>query len=170
MKPEIKECRSYAVRAKDADHDLRMLNEEDVLTMAKTIMEARFSRSHYLTSPDITRQYLSLALANEPREVFALVLLDNQNGVIGLEILFYGTIDGATVYPREVVKIALQANAASVILAHNHPSGHAEPSQADKMITDKIAKALMTVDIRTLDHLIVAGASTVSLAERGWMT
>lgn len=169
MKSEIKECRGYAVRAKDSNHDLRLLNEEDVLTMAKTIMESRFARSHYLTSPDITRQYLTMALGNEPREVFALILLDNQHGVIGMEILFQGTIDGATVYPREVVKKALEANAAAVILAHNHPSGNPEPSQDDKLITQKIAKALMTVDIRTLDHLIVAGGSTVSLAERGWM-
>lgn len=170
MTPEIKECRAYAVRTKDSDHDLRLLNEEDVLIMAKTIMESRFARSHYLTSPDITRQYLTMALANEPREIFGLILLDTRHGVIGMEILFQGTIDGATVYPREVVKAALAANAAAVILAHNHPSGNPEPSQEDRLLTQKIVKALGTVDIRVLDHLIVAGASTISLAERGWMS
>ncbi|KJS09983.1 MAG: hypothetical protein VR73_00485 [Gammaproteobacteria bacterium BRH_c0] len=146
---------------------MRLLNEEDVLTTAKTIMESRFARSHYLTSPDITRQYLTLALANEPREVFAIILLDSHHGVLGLETLFYGTIDGASVYPREIVKTALDANAAAVILVHNHPSGHPEPSQADQQITDKIVNALQTVDVRTLDHLIVAGSAVLSFAERG---
>jgi DNA repair protein RadC len=167
MKSEIKECRAYAVRAGNTDNDLRMLNEEDVLTMAKSIMEERFTRSHYLTSPDITRQYLTMALANEPREVFGLILLDTRHGVLGMEILFQGTIDGASVYPREVVKAALDANAAAVILAHNHPSGNPEPSQEDRLITRKIVEALRTVDIRVLDHLIVAGNDVVSLTEQG---
>lgn len=166
MKSEIKECRVYAIRAQDSD-ELRLLNEDDVLTTARSIMESRFQRSHYLTSPDTTRQYLTMALANEPREVFGLILQDTRHGVLGLEILFQGTIDGATVYPREVVKRTLEANASAVILVHNHPSGNPEPSRKDQLLTEKICKALGTLDVRVLDHLIVAGASTVSLAERG---
>jgi DNA repair protein RadC len=166
MKSEIKECRAYAIRAQDSD-ELRLLNEDDVLTTAKSIMESRFKRSHYLTSPDTTRQYLTMALANEPREVFGLILLDTRHGVLGLEILFQGTIDGATVYPREVVKRTLDANAAAVILVHNHPSGNPEPSREDQLLTENICKTLGTVDVRVLDHLIVAGSSVVSFAERG---
>jgi DNA repair protein RadC len=165
-KDEVNDCRAYAIRAGDSN-TLRLINEDDVLATARTIMESRFQRSHYLTSPDVTRQYLSLSLANEPREVFGLVYLDTRHGVLGLEILFQGTIDGATVYPREVVKRALDANAAAVILVHNHPSGNPEPSRADQLLTERICKALETVEIRVLDHLIVAGGGVVSLAERG---
>ncbi|MCK9246376.1 MAG: DNA repair protein RadC [Anaerolineaceae bacterium] len=165
-KDDVNNCRAYAIRAGDAD-TLCLMNEDDVLTTARSIMESRFQRSHYLTSPDVTRQYLTLSLANEPREVFGLVFLDSGHGVLGLEILFQGTIDGAAVYPREVVKRALDANAAAVILVHNHPSGNPEPSRADQLLTERICKALETVEIRVLDHLIVAGSGVVSFAERG---
>ena len=163
---DVNNCRAYAIRASDAD-TLCLMNEDDVLTTARSIMESRFQRSHYLTSPDVTRQYLTLSLANGPREVFGLVFLDSGHGVLGLEILFQGTIDGAAVYPREVVKRALDANAAAVILVHNHPSGNPEPSRADQLLTERICKALETVEIRVLDHLIVAGSGVVSFAERG---
>jgi len=143
------------------------LSEEQVLIWANSILENRFQRSHYLTNPEVTRDYLHSTLADKDREVFALVFLDNQHAVIGLEILFYGTIDGASVYPREVVKAALDRNAAAVILAHNHPSGIAEPSNADQRITERLVNALKTVDIRVLDHLIIGGTNSVSLAERG---
>jgi len=143
------------------------LSEEQVLTWANRILESRFQRSHYLSNPGVTKDYLRSTLANKEREVFALVFLDNQHAVIGLEILFYGTIDGASVYPREVVKAALDYNAAAVILAHNHPSGIAEPSSADERITERLVEALKTVDIRVLDHLIIGGTNSVSLAERG---
>jgi DNA repair protein RadC len=165
MTTQIKECRAFAIRAQDSD-ELRLLNEEDVLATAKTILESRFQRSHYLTSPDHTRQYLSLTLARETREVFGLILLDTRYGVLGLEILFQGTIDGATVYPREVVKRVLDANAAAVILVHNHPSGNPEPSRDEQLLTEKIIKALAMVEVRVLDHLIVAGGSVVSFAEQ----
>ena len=163
---DVNNCRAYAIRASDAD-TLCLMNEDDVLTTARSIMESRFQRSHYLPSPDVTRQYLTLSLANEPRDVFGLVFLDSGHGVLGLEILFQGTIDGAAVYPREVVKRALDANAAAVILVHNHPSGNPEPSRADQLLTERICKALETVEIRVLDHLIVAGSGVVSFAERG---
>ena len=103
------------------------------------------------------------------REVFAALFLDNRHRVIGFEELFLGTIDGATVPPREVVKRALARNAAAVIVAHNHPSGVAEPSDADRRITERIRESLALVDIRVLDHIVVGDIEVVSLAERGWI-
>ena len=101
------------------------------------------------------------------REVFALLLLDSQHQLIAFRKLFFGTINSAAVYPREIVKQALSDNAAAVILVHNHPSGIAEPSQADVCITAQIQQALSTIDIRVLDHFVVAGTTTVSFAQRG---
>lgn len=143
------------------------ISEEDVLYWAEKIITERFSRSNYLTSPDATREFLRILLSKEDREVFIIIFLDNQNGVLGYESLFQGTIDGAAVYPREIVKSVLNNNAASVILAHNHPSGEAEPSQADQRITIRIIQALETIEVKVLDHLIVGGAITLSFAERG---
>lgn len=143
------------------------LSEGEVLAWAQTILEERFKRSNYLTSPSLVREYLKAQLAMEEREVFALILLDSQHGVLGFQRLFYGTIDAASVYPREVIKTVLNANAAAVIIAHNHPSGHPEPSQADIVLTQRLKASLETVDVRLLDHLIVGGSEATSLAERG---
>jgi DNA repair protein RadC len=104
-----------------------------------------------------------------PHEVFACIYLDNQHRVLAFDELFRGTIDGASVYPREVVKAALKRNAAALILAHNHPSGVAEPSAADRQLTRRLKDALALVDIRVLDHVVVGDGETVSLAERGWV-
>lgn len=142
------------------------LSELEVLEWAQAILEERFKRSNYLTNPSLVKDYLKAQLATEEREVFALILLDSQHGVIGFEKLFYGTIDSASVYPREVVKAALSANAAAVVMAHNHPSGHAEPSQADIALTKRLQNALNTVDVRLLDHLVIGGTDAVSFAER----
>lgn len=142
------------------------LSELEVLEWALAILEERFKRSNYLTNPSLVKDYLKAQLATEEREVFALILLDSQHGVIGFEKLFYGTIDSASVYPREVVKAALSANAAAVVMAHNHPSGHAEPSQADIALTKRLQNALNTVDVRLLDHLVIGGTDAVSFAER----
>ena len=123
-----------------------------------------------LTSPALVRDYLILRLAQLKKEHFALILLNNQNQVIGFEDIARGTIDSASVYPREVVKTVLDHNAAAVILAHNHPSGDPEPSQADILLTRRLKEALALVDVRVLDHIIVGGCSqtrTVSFAERG---
>jgi DNA repair protein RadC len=120
-------------------------------------------------SPAMVRQYLSLRMFNLQHEVFMVLMLDSQNRLIEARELFRGTVSQTAVYPREVVKAALVANAASVILAHNHPSGVAEASRADRMLTDALKSSLMTVDIAVLDHLIVAGSTTVSFAERGWL-
>jgi DNA repair protein RadC len=106
-------------------------------------------------------------LRDRPYEVFCCLYLDNRHRLIRFEELFRGTIDGATVHPREVLRQALAHNAAAIILAHNHPSGVAEPSQADEMITRRLKEALALVDIRVLDHLVIAGAEAVSLAEKG---
>jgi DNA repair protein RadC len=122
-----------------------------------------------LTNPRSTRDYLRARLRDLNHEVFCCLYLDNRNRVIGFEELFRGTLDGATVHPREVVKRALAHNAAAVILAHNHPSGVAEPSQADELITRRLKDSLALVDIRVLDHLVVGDSHCESMAERGLM-
>jgi DNA repair protein RadC len=113
------------------------------------------------------RDYLRLTLGNRPREAFVAVLLDAQNRVITQEELFQGTLTQTSVYPREVVKCALRHNAAAVIFAHNHPSGVAEPSQADQTLTDTLRRALALVDVRVLDHFVVGHGRVTSFAERG---
>jgi DNA repair protein RadC len=140
-----------------------------VLEMGKRHLAEQLQRGDALTSPHLTRSYLQAQLRDRPREVFALLLLDNQHRVIQFVELFFGTIDSATVWPREIVQIALKHNAAAVILAHNHPSGVAEPSRADRQITDRITAALALIDIRVLDHMVIGDGITVSFAERGWL-
>ncbi|WP_031434756.1 RadC family protein [Methylomarinum vadi] len=138
-----------------------------VLEMARRHFEEILQRGDALTSPDITRAYLSAQLRGYSYEVFACLFLDNQHRVLQFEELFRGTIDGASVYPREVAKKALSHNAAAVIFAHNHPSGINEPSQADRQITDKLKQALALFDIRVLDHFIVGDGVPYSFAEHG---
>ena len=140
--------------------------EKVILQQAAFIIEERFQRQDSYTSPESVMSYLQCQLAHEEREVFALMLLDNQHRLIRYLPMFYGTIDSASVYPREVVKAALQANAAAVILAHNHPSGVSEPSTSDQTITDKLVKALNLIDVRVLDHIVV-GSTCCSFAQRG---
>jgi DNA repair protein RadC len=120
-----------------------------------------------LQSPQAVRDYLRLALAARPYEVFVGLFLDSQNRLLAAEELFRGTLAQTSVYPREVVKAALSHNAAAMIFAHNHPSGVAEPSRADELLTQALKQALSLVDVRTLDHFVVAGGKLVSLAERG---
>lgn len=139
---------------------------EAVINEAESIYAARFVQSEALTSPETAKNYLKFAIGTAEREQFLVVFLDNQHRVITNEILFQGTIDGAAVYPRVVAQKVLQHNAAAVILAHNHPSGLTEPSQADRNITQKIKEALNLLDIRTLDHFIV-GEDIFSFAEHG---
>ncbi|MFC3024246.1 DNA repair protein RadC [Vibrio zhugei] len=140
-----------------------------VLEMSQRYLAETLQRGDALTSPQQTKLYLSSRLRDRQREAFYLLFLDNQHRVIRDEVLFEGTIDAASVYPREVVKRALHHNAAAVILAHNHPSGIAEPSQADRRITVRLKDALGLVDIRVLDHFVVGDGDVVSFAERGWM-
>ena len=122
-----------------------------------------------LSDPTATRQYLQTQLAGRKHEVFAAVFLDTRNQVLAYEELFRGTLNGAAVYPREVVKAALKHNAASVIFAHNHPSGVAEASRADRDITRRLVSALASVEIRVLDHLVVTSSAVNSFAEQGWL-
>lgn len=140
-----------------------------VLEMARRHLSASLEAGDSLTSPDLVRQYLSAQLRHRPHEVFAALFLDNQHRLRAFDELFQGTIDGASVYPREVVKRALTHNAAAVILAHNHPSGVAEPSQADRRITERLREALDLVGVRVLDHMVVGDGEVVSFAERGWL-
>ena len=137
-----------------------------VLEMARRQLFENIQRGEALCSPDDTRHYLSAELQTYPHEVFACLFLDNRHRVVTFEKLFYGTIDGASVYPREVVRRAIAHNAAAVIFAHNHPSGVAEPSAADKQITQRLKDALALIEVRVLDHMIV-GDDVVSFAERG---
>lgn len=140
-----------------------------VLEMAKRHLAQELERSDALTSPELTQRYLLSQLRDRGHEVFACLFLDNQHRVIRYQELFHGTLDGAAVYPREVVKQALALNAAAVILAHNHPSGIAEPSQSDKAITRRLQEAMGLMDIRVLDHLVIGDGYCVSFAERGWI-
>ena len=151
----------------DASGLTRIASADEILAAARAILARRVRRGRALSNPRHTREYLRLELASRDHEIFAIVFLDNRHRVIEFVPLFRGTIDGASVYPREVVKEALARNAAAVILAHNHPSGVAEPSQADEMITMRLRDALSLVDIRVLDHLVVTGDQIVSFAERG---
>lgn len=121
------------------------------------------------TSSHAVRDWLRLQLATLEREEFTALFLDNQHRLIAYETLFTGTINHTQVHPREVVKVALKHNAAAILVAHCHPSGHAEPSDADRRITERLKQALDLVDIRLLDHLVVGGMEITSFAERGWL-
>jgi DNA repair protein RadC len=138
-----------------------------VLEMSRRYLNETMTSQCALSNPDATRQYLKSQLRDRNNEVFAGIFLDNHHHVIHYEELFQGTIDSASVYPRVVVTQALKHNAAAMIVAHNHPSGIAEPSQADEAITRTLKQALSLVDIRLLDHIIVGDGAIVSLAERG---
>lgn len=138
-----------------------------VIEMGRRHLGEQLERGAALLSPRDTERFLQARLRDYAFEVFAVLFLDNRHRVIAFEELFRGTIDGASVYPREVVRRALQHNAAAVILSHNHPSGVAEPSQADQHITLRLRDALALVDVRLLDHLVIGDGTSCSLAERG---
>lgn len=140
----------------------------DELMVVAAYMGRKFADGRTaLKSPVLVRRYLQAILQVEEREVFGVIYLDNQHCVIKNEELFFGTIDGASVYPREVVKAVLACNAAAVIFYHNHPSGLAEPSQADKRLTERLKEALDLVGVRVLDHMVYGLGEAVSFAERG---
>jgi len=137
------------------------------MELARRHFKETLARSAPLTNPEVTRDYLRAALRDRPHEVFCALMLDTRHRVISFEELFNGTIDSAQVHPRVVVERALGRRAAALIIAHNHPSGVAEPSQADLCITKRLADALALVEIRLLDHFIVGDSEVISLAERG---
>jgi len=147
--------------------DAKYAQLQAVVEMARRHLGQRLQRGEPLTDPAATRDYLAAALRDLQHEVFACLYLDTRHRVITWEELFRGTLDGTSVHPREVVKKALVHNAAALIFAHNHPSGVAEPSDADRRLTRRLREALALVDIRVLDHFVVGDGETVSFAERG---
>ena len=158
---------TISLLAQLADGNTRPATGDEIIAAARETLSRRVRRGVTLSSPKATRDFLTLKLGDREFESFCCLFLDNRHRLIEFVELFRGTIDGASVHPREVVVEALRRNAAAVILAHPHPSGVAEPSQADEMITRRLKDALQLVDIRVLDHLIVAGGNVISLAERG---
>ncbi|WP_299802481.1 DNA repair protein RadC [uncultured Shewanella sp.] len=133
------------------------------------ISQENLKRGKILSDPDLTRDYLMRQLSDRAYEVFAILLLDSQHRVIQFVELFRGTINSASVYPRDVVSLVLERKAAAVIVCHNHPSGIAEPSTADRRITERLKQALQTIDVSLLDHMVVGDREIVSFAERGWI-
>lgn len=140
-----------------------------VMEMAKRNLAEVLQRGDAMADPNQVRTYLKAQLRHQPSEVFCVLYLDSQHQLIRFEPLFYGTIDSAAVYCREVVRKCLHNNAAAVIFAHNHPSGVAEPSLSDRQLTTRLIEALGLVDIRVLDHMVVGDGRVVSFAERGWL-
>ena len=147
--------------------EVRLATVLAIRELAKRYFEETLPAGEAIRSPSDTETFLMARLRDRPHEVFCCLFLDNRHRVVSFDELFRGTIDGTSVYPREVVKQALRVNAAAVILAHNHPSGVAEPSQADERITRRVRSALELVDIRLLDHLIIGDGISTSLASRG---
>lgn len=140
-----------------------------VLELSKRYLKFKMTESSILTSPNLTHHYLASQFVNKDREVFLVIFLNNQNQVICNEEMFLGTYNCVEVHPREIVRKALSCNASAIILAHNHPSGFSEPSQADRDVTEQIEAACNLVDIRILDHFIIGKGEYVSFAERGWL-
>ena len=146
------------------------LTDDDILHAAEGILENKLMRSgEALTDPSASARYLKARLASYPYEVFACLFLDNRHRVLAFEEMFRGTIDGAAVHPREVMRSCIKHNAAAVIFAHNHPSGVSEPSAADRAITQRLKEALDLIDVRCLDHFVIGSGAPTSLAQRGWM-
>ncbi|MGQ0503432.1 MAG: RadC family protein [Panacagrimonas sp.] len=140
-----------------------------VIEMGRRVLAEDLKARDVLSDPAACRRYLSAWLRDRDREVFAALFLDSQHRILAAEELSHGTLDAASVYPREVVKRALALGAAAVIFAHNHPSGFAEPSMSDRVLTDRLKAALALVDVRVLDHFVVGEGNPTSFAERGWL-
>src|SRR3954453_2562994 len=152
---------------RDATGHYQPASPDQILKAARQVIGRRVRRGTAMTAPRIVGDFLRTKLAELEHELFVALLLDSQNRLIEYIELFRGTISQTSVYPREVVKVALGRNAAAIIFAHNHPSGVPEPSRADELLTQTLKQALALVDVRVLDHFIVAGADVVSFAERG---
>jgi DNA repair protein RadC len=156
-----------ALLVRDVDGRYRPASADEVLSQARRVLSRRVRRGATISSPQAVKDYLRLQIGVLEHEVFTVVFLDAQHRLIALREMFRGTVTQTSVYPREVVKEALAVNAAAVILAHNHPSGSTEPSRADEYLTQTLRTALALVDVRVLDHLVVAGGEVTSFAERG---
>ena len=156
------------MRARNVRVALDSADADSIVDGALKILEARARYAgSALTSPAAVRDYLRLAISHREHEVFLCIWVDAQHRVLAFEELFRGTLNQTSVYPREIVKAALARNAAAVIFAHNHPSGVAQPSRADELLTRTLKEALALVDVRVLDHFVVAGDQAISFAERG---
>jgi len=147
--------------------ETRLATPEEIIGKAREVMSRKVRRGTSMSSPQVVRDFLSIKLGTLEHEIFCVLLLDSRFRLIEFVELFRGTIDGASVHPREVVKLALSKNAAALVAAHPHPSGVAEPSVADEQITRQLKAALDLVQIRLLDHVVIAGGVAISLAERG---
>ena len=156
-----------ALMVRDSQGHYLPATADQILDAARQAIEQKMQRGASFTSPVAVKEYLRAKLAGFEHEVFAVLFLDTQHRLIEYVEMFHGTIDSASVYPRELVKEALRLNAAAVIISHNHPSGSPEPSAADRALTQRLKEALALVDMRVLDHVVVAGSSTASFAERG---
>ena len=164
-----------AIRVAEADDritglklsELNDAEKQSVVMLAMKVLAIKHRAGRTLSNPDETRNFLRMRLADYRNEVFGCLFLDNRHRIIAVRELFQGTIDGASVYPRVVVQQAMEVNAAAMVLFHNHPSGVAEPSNADEAITRRLKEALALVDVRVLDHFVVSGGESVSFAERG---
>ena len=157
-------CKTTHIR--DANGIFRSVNRDTLIECARQCILNRFRSGFKITSPACAEEYVQTLLSDREHEIFAILFLDNRHQVIDYQEMFRGTVDGTSVYPREVVKEGLAQNAAAVLLVHNHPSGVAEPSNADECITRRLKAALELVDIRVIDHLIV-GQTVTSMASRG---
>jgi DNA repair protein RadC len=143
------------------------VEKQSLMTLALTMLEEQHRPGVVLTSPEDTRRYLRIRLAEYKNEVFGCLYLDNRHRIIEVAELFQGTIDGASVHPRVVVQKSLECNAAALLLFHNHPSGIAEPSHADEAITRRLKEALALIDVRILDHFVVTSGESISFAQKG---
>ncbi len=156
-----------ALLVRDVDGQYRPASSEEVLQQARRMLSQRVRRGATMSSPEAVKDYLRVQFGVLEHEVFCVIFLDAQHRIVALKEMFRGTVTQTSVYPREVVKESLAVNAAAVILAHNHPSGVAEPSRADEFLTQSLRQALALVDVRVLDHLVVAGADVTSFADLG---
>ena len=156
-----------ALLVRDVDGHYRPARAEEVLSQARRVLSYRVRRGATMSSPLAVKDYPRVEIGALEHEVFCVLFLDAQHRIIELKQMFRGTVAQTSVYPREVVKAALACNSAAVVLAHNHPSGSVEPSRADKFLTQTLKSALALVDVRVLDHLVVAGADVCAFSERG---
>ena len=147
----------------------QLLADEKILLAAEAILRKRLERQGAIAEPSEAGRYLRARIAHADREIFGCLFLDTRHRILACENLFFGTIDGAEVHPREVVRRALQLNAAAIVCFHNHPSGCTDASAADRAVTSRLKQALALVDIRLLDHIIVGGHDYLSMASRGWV-
>jgi DNA repair protein RadC len=165
--PTAEPAQAVRLWVRGAFDELRTATATEIISAARRAMTRRIRRGMAMDSPRAVREFLTMKLGTLEHETFAVLLLDTRHRLIDYVELFRGTIDKASVHPREVVKLALARNAAALVLAHPHPSGAAEPSQADELITRRLKEALALVDVRLLDHIIVAGGEAISFSERG---